>query len=404
MPTALTLVTLFSVATGVAIVTRYLKVPYTVALVVIGLALGPTHLLHPPQLTQELLYSFFLPGLLFEAAYHLELGELWRSKLRLFSLALPGVIASMLATAALLVAASRAGLAEPLALGGALVFASIVAATDPIAVVALFKELGAPRGLRVLIEGESLLNDGTAIVLYTAALAMVGNGGLSAWGAVAFFVRVVALGIALGAALGWIAALVMRRVEDPMIAIAATTIAAYGSFAWAERIGGSGVLATVTAGLLCGSVASARMGLESKKTITSFWDYVAFAFNSIVFLLVGFIVDAPALLRLWRPISVAYLVIVLTRGAMVFLVALALHRTREHVPWTWSAILTWGGLRGALSMVLALALPADFPHRATIVTMTFGVVVLSLLVQGLTISGALRRLGLVAASVDDRGR
>ncbi len=391
----LAIVILFSIATGVALAARYLKIPYTVALVLAGLALGPTHL-RPPELTQQLLYSVFLPGLLFEAAYHLKFEEFRRSGLRLMALAVPGVIVGMLVTAALLVLGARF-LREPLEFGYALVFGAIVAATDPIAVVALFKEVGAPRGLTVLVEGESLLNDGTAVVLFSVVMTLVGSGGSSWVGAALFFVRVVGIGVGIGAAFGLGVALLMKCVDDPMIEIALTAIAAYGSFAFAERVHGSGVLATVTAGMLCGSYAAkVAMTETTRNAVESFWGFVAFALNSIVFLLMGFIVDLRGLALAWPPIVVAFLASLIARAAVVYLVSVALHRTKEHLPWAWSAVLSWGGLRGALSMVLALALPGEFPHRATIVAMTFGVVILSLLVQGLTVSRALRWFGVRA--------
>lgn len=394
MDHALNIVVLFSIATAVALAARFLKLPYTVALVVAGLALGPTHLVRPPALTQELLYSLFLPGLLFEAAYHLKFAEFRRSKVRLLSLAIPGVVVGMLVTAALLVASSRFGFGAALGFGYSLVFAAIVAATDPIAVVALFKEVGAPRGLTVLVEGESLLNDGTAVVLFALVLAVVGGGESSVFGAGLFFARVVLVGIGVGAALGLGTAWIMKRLDDPMLEITLTVIAAYGSFAVAEHFHGSGVLATVSAGMLCGSyAANVAMTPETEGAVTGFWQYVAFALNSIVFLLMAFSVQVRTLVANWQAIVIAYLVSLVARAAVVGLVSLALRPTREHVPWSWSAILTWGGLRGALSMVLALGLPEAFPHREAIVAMTTGVVILSILFQGLTISRTLRWFG-----------
>ena len=394
MPTDLWFIALFTIATAVALAARRLEIPYTVALVFAGLVLGATHLFHPPELGEKLLYQLFLPGLLFEAAYHLPPDELRTSKARTVALAVPGVVIGMLITAALLAATDHAGLpALPFRYG--LVFAAIVSATDPIAVVALFKDLGAPRGLRVLVEAESLLNDGTAIVLFSVVTAIVTGGNASWLGAASFFVRVVAVGIAVGAGLGVAAVFVMKRADDARLEITVTTIAAYGSFALAERGHGSGVLATVTAGLVCAACSSRGATSEgSPGPVSAFWEYVAFALNSLVFLLVGFTVHVPLLLARWRLVLIAFVVSLLARAAIVVLVSLALRRTREHIPWTWSAVVTWGGLRGALSMVLALGLPPDFPHREDIVAMTFGVVLLSLFVQGLSITPLLRWLRL----------
>ncbi len=302
------------------------------------------------------------------------------------------------ATATLLVTSSRS---VPFA-GGygwpqALVFAALIAATDPIAVVALFKSLGAPRRLGVLIEAESVVNDGTAIVLFTIVLAAVSGGSTSVAAGAVEFVRVVGVGVVIGALVGATTSRVIRRIEEPMIEIALTTIAAYGSFVAAEGLHASGVIATVTACVLCGSFASLSMSASTRVVVSSFWQYVAFALNSIVFLLIGLEVPIERLVSAWRPIALAFLAVNGGRALIVLLASVLLWRTNERIPWRWGVILTWGGLRGALSMVLALALPADFSHRELIVTMTLGVVLLSIVIQGITTGPLLRALGLAGA-------
>ncbi|MBI2895756.1 MAG: Na+/H+ antiporter [Deltaproteobacteria bacterium] len=390
-------VTLFAVATVVALVARWLKVPYTVALVIAGLALGTSRALAPPHLTKELLYAVFLPGLLFEAAFHVELGKFWENKLAVVALALPGVVAVTVLTALLLAPTANAlHFVHGFGFEHGLVFGALIAATDPIAVVAMFKSLGAPKRLRVLIEGESLLNDGTAVVVFTLILAVVAGEGTSVAGAVLGFAKVVGIGALIGVAIAFAISKVIQRVDDPMIEITLTTIAAYGSFVVAEQFHSSGVIATVAAGMLCGNYA-ARTGMSpsTRVAVESFWEYVAFALNSIVFLLIGFEVHVDALLASYRAILVAWAVVTVGRAVVIYGVSAALWPTRERMPWSWSAVLTWGGLRGGLSMVLVLGLVPGFPHRELLVTMTFGVVLLSILVQGLTMAPFLRRLGLV---------
>jgi len=161
------------------------------------------------------------------------------------------------------------------------------------------------------------------------------------------------------------------------------------------------VIATVTAGIICGNY-GARTGMSPSTRVSAetFWDYVAFALNSIVFLLIGLEVHINALIASWPAIIVAYLVVTLGRTLVIQAVWGLLGMTRERFPWTWSLALTWGGLRGALPMVLALSLPASFQYRGTIVTMTFGVVLISILVHGLTMSPLLRRLGIVHEEAD----
>lgn len=393
-------IALFSVATAVALVARRLKVPYTVALVVAGLSLGAAHAFHPPHLTKELLYAVFLPGLVFEAAFAIEIRRFWANKIAVFSLAIPGLLVAIALTSILLVpVANSLHFVEGFTLSHGFVFAALIAATDPIAVVGLFKSLGAPKRLAVLVEGESLLNDGTAVVVFTIVLAAVMGGSFSVAHAALDFVRVVGVGALIGAAVGYAISWVIHQVDDPMIEITLTTIAAYGSFVAAESFHFSGVIATVVAGMICGNHA-ARTGMSpsTRVAVATFWEYLAFALNSIVFLLIGFEVRVTSLLSAWKPIVAAYLAMTLGRAVVLHLVALALLPTREKLPSSWAAVLTWGGLRGGLSMVLALALPDELPHRELIVAMTFGVVILSILVQGITMGPLLRRLGLVGAA------
>jgi CPA1 family monovalent cation:H+ antiporter len=390
---------LFTVATAVAVAARRFRIPYTVALVAAGLALGASHVVEAPHLTRELLYSLVLPGLLFEAAFHIDLRDFRRNQLAIYTLAVPGVVASIGLTAVILMAATSAThFVTPVDFRTALVFGSLIAATDPIAVTGLFRSLGAPRRLRLLVEGESLLNDGTAIVLFTLTLGVVGGSALTG-GFFLDFVRVVGTGLVTGVVVGGVASRLIRMIDDPMIEITLTTIAAYGSFLLAELFGGSGVIGTVAAGMLSGNYA-ARTGMSASTRIAveTFWEYVAFALNSIVFLLIGFEIRIDRLLNSWRPIVFAYLAVLAARAVVVFGVSGLLRRTRERIPWSWSTVLSWAGLRGALSMVLVLGLQRDFPHRELLVTITFGVVLLTIGVQGLTMSPLLGGLGLVGMS------
>ncbi len=400
MTTSGTLVLLFCVATAIAIGARRFRIPYTVALVVAGLGLGAFTNIQPPQLTKELLFTFFLPGLLFEAAFHLDLRvfrTVWRSTL---ALAVPGVLLATGLTATIIAMAGQLlGLADSLSWTVGITFGVIIAATDPVAVTAVFRELKAPPRLAVLVEGESLLNDGTGVVLFSIVVAYVAGAGTSIAAMSGQFAGIAGGGVATGFLVGWLIALVIKRLDDPMIEIALTMIAAYGAFVLAEDVGVSGVLATVVAGVMCGRHGRDQgMSAESRAATESFWEYVAFALNSIVFLLIGFQFNASNFLALWPQTLLAFVAMVLARGVVIGVLVLVQNRLGEAIPRSWQPIVAWGGLRGALSMVLALALPEDFPQRALIVALTIGVVVTSVVVQGLSIPWLLRRMGVATTN------
>lgn len=395
-------VVLFTIATAVAIVARRFKVPYTVALVLAGIVLGAAHAFEAPHLTKEILFAVVLPGLLFEAAFHLELRKFLKNKIAIHALAVPGVLAAIGLTAIILTPVADAlHITDRFLLIHGLVFAALIAATDPIAVVGLFKSLGAPKRMAVLVEGESLLNDGTAVVLFTLILGIAGGAEMSIGGAVLEFVKVVGMGALIGVAFGFAASQVIHRVDDPMVEITATMIAAYGSFAAAEHFHYSGVIGTVVAGMMCGNFA-ARTGMSpsTRISVETFWEYLAFALNSVVFLLIGFEVELDSLLASWKAILVAFGAVLVARALVISTVTALLQRSKERIPWPWAAVLTWGGLKGGLSMVLVLGIPVDFPHRSLLVNMTFGVVVLSILVQGLTMAPLMRKLGIVGVTQD----
>jgi CPA1 family monovalent cation:H+ antiporter len=394
----LVVVLLFAIATGVALVARWLKLPYTAALVVAGLIIGAGNWVPAPHLSKDLLFAVFLPGLLFEAAFHLDAKQFWANKFAICGLAVPGVIAAICVTAFILSPVVQGlHLEQGFKLIDGLVFGGIVAATDPIAVVALFKSLGTPKRLGVLVEGESLLNDGTAVVLFGVILSLASGAPVTAASVVTDFVRTCGLGILIGAALGYGGSKIIHWVDDPMIEITATVVVAWGSFALAEEAHASGVLATVSAGLLCGNY-GARTGMSptTKIAVVSFWAYLAFALNSMVFLLIGFEVELGQVLAAWRTVLLAWLATTAARVVVVAGVTLLLRRSRERLPRWWGAVMSWGGIRGGLSMVLVLALPLAFPHRQFLVNVVFGVVVVSILVQGSTMAPLLKRLGIVS--------
>lgn len=392
-------IVLYCIATAVAVVTQRFRIPYTASLLVIGLLLGGLHLVALPHLTRDLLFAVFLPGLLFEAAYHLKPRELRENAWVISVLAVPGVIATIALIAFLLVAGSRALETEPVMWATGLMFGAVIAATDPVAVTALFKELSAPRRLHVIVEGESLFNDGTSIVFLTLILAYLSGSSPTTASLFSGFVWIAGGGAAIGLTVGWAVSHARTRVNDAAIEITLTTIAAYGAFALAEQLHVSGVIATVCAGVVCGHTGrSSPMTAGTRQAVDGFWEWVAFALNSAVFLLLGAELSTVFLVQQWRLVLLGVLAVLAVRAIIVGIIAIALQRSPERISLAWAGVLVWGGLRGALSLVLALSLPVETASRNLIVALTAGTVILSLLGQGLSMPLLLRRLGVVGPS------
>lgn len=401
------LIGLLVVAVVVAIAVRRVRFPYTVALVAAGLVLGAIRpaipgleVLFTIRLGPEVLFALLLPGLLYEAAFHISLTDLLRNGRTIGLLAVPGVVVSAAVTGLLIWGEVRLfGLAMPLLV--ALLFGTLICATDPIAVLAMLKDLGVSRRLRIAMEGESLLNDGLAVVLFAAVAGLIGIGGHGHVAEVdaAWISRLllweVGVGILVGVGLGAVQSFVTSRVDDHLVEITMTTLVAFGSYLLADYIHASGVLAVVAAGLCSGNYGG-RVGMSptTRVAVVSLWEYVTFVANSVVFLLIGLEIDLVRLASRAHLVIGAWLVVLAARAVAVWGLSPLLRATTESLPARWKPVVWWGGLHGALSMVLALSLPREFVHRELIVDMTFGTVLLCLLVQGLSLKPLMRRLGM----------
>ncbi|MCC6613673.1 MAG: Na+/H+ antiporter [Anaerolineae bacterium] len=378
----------------VAIAIQRLRLPYTVALVAVGLLVS---LLQPFQidLTPDLILAIFVPPLVFEAAFHLDLGELKRNLPGILVFAVPGVLVTTFLVGGLLT------LIGALELRMALVFGALIAATDPVAIIALFRTLGVPKRLGVIVEGESLFNDGTAIVVFDLMLGMALTGEADLFTGIFDFVRVAAGGIAVGIVFGYAVAWLIARVDDHLIEITLTTVVAFGSYLLAENLHASGVLAVVAAGLLNGNVGIRGMSPTTRIILNHFWEYVAFLANSFVFLLIGLDVNLPHLATVWQPILLAIIAVLVARFVVIYGLGLLANRLGEPIPRSFSHVLAWGGLRGAISLALVLSLPFTIGEdRSLLTSMTFGVVLFTLFVQGTTIRLLLRRLGLLKRNTE----
>jgi monovalent cation:H+ antiporter, CPA1 family len=387
------IIELLLIVSLVAIAVRRLRIPYTVALVVVGLLItiqAPIKV----ELTPELILALFVPPLVFEAAFHLNLRDLGRNLTGILLLAIPGVIITTLIVGGILAYGIH------MSLSVALIFGALIAATDPVSVVALFRTLGVPRRLALLIEGESLFNDGTAIVLYNLMLVVFLTGQFNLADSVISFLRVAIGGILLGLLLGWLVLQLIARIDDYLIETTLTTVLAFGSYLIAEQLHFSGVLAVVAAGLVNGNIGPKGMSPTTRIVLFNFWEYMAFLANSLVFLLIGLQINIPALLATWQPIMWAILAILLARVVVVYGLSWVSNRlTRDPVPLAWQHTMVWGSLRGAISLALALSLPAALgPDRDLLRVMAFGVVLFTLLVQSTTMRPLIRWLRIITRS------
>jgi CPA1 family monovalent cation:H+ antiporter len=386
------IIELLLIVSVVAVAVRRLRIPYTVALVFAGLLITFQTTIKF-ELTPELILALFVPPLVFEAAFHLNLQELSRNLPAILLLAVPGVILTMFIIGGIL------SFSIKLSLPIALLFGALIAATDPVAVVALFRTLGVPKRLLVLIEGESLFNDGTAIVLFQIMLAVVLTSKFNLANSVVDFFKISIGGVLVGLVLGWLIAQFITRVDNHLIETTLTTILAFGAYLVADRLSFSGVLAVVTAGLVNGNISPQGMSPTSRIVIFNFWEYVAFLANSLVFLLIGLQVNITALLTAWQPILWAILAIFIARIIVVYGLSWLVKPVAEPIPFRWQHILNWGGLRGAISLALVLSLPVSLAsERDVLRVMAFGVVLFTLIVQSTTMSPLIRWLKVITRS------
>jgi monovalent cation:H+ antiporter, CPA1 family len=383
------LVWLLIVAAIIAILAKRLRIPYTVSLVLGGLLLGviqlpilsplqPGH--RPDWLTPDVILILFLPALIFEGSVKLDVRELLRNSVPLLLLANVGVVLAALVTGYLV----HWLIGLPVLI--ALLFGCIISATDPISVLAIFKDLRVDKRLSLIMEGESLLNDGTAVVLFGILFGAIVAEKLTVPKGIEQYFLAVAGGAVLGSTLGYLASRITGTVDDPQIEITLTTILAYGSYLLAFQLHLSGVIATASAGLMLGNFGAKRgMSAGTRTAMQSFWEYISFVMNSLVFLLIGLEIHVRELLQNWASVLLAIGAVFLGRALSIYLLVPLSNRFAEKIPLRWQHVAVWGGLRGALALALALSLTTAFPYREQILNLTFGVVIFSILVQGLTI-------------------
>jgi monovalent cation/hydrogen antiporter len=381
---------------------RAVNIPYPIVLVVGGLALGFIPGLPDAQLEPELVLVIFLPPLLYSAAFFSNLHDL-RRNLRPITLNAVGLVLVTMCAVALAIKA----LVPDMPWAAAFTLGAIVAPTDPLAATAIMRRMAVPRRMVSVVEGESLINDGTALVAYRAAVAAVG-GTFSIWEAGLEFVLSAAGGIAIGLAVGWVIAEIRRRIDDIPVEITISLLSGYAGYLPAEAVGASGVLAAVTTGIVLGwmapDISTASMRLQGYAV----WEIVTFLLNALLFVLIGLqlplILDRlegePAGELVWWCVAIS-LVVIVVRLLWVQLLVFAvrtLDRRPELVPrrttWQMRAVGGWAGMRGSVSLAAALALDPDFPMRDLILLITFAVIFATLVLQGLTLPALIQRLGI----------
>jgi CPA1 family monovalent cation:H+ antiporter len=415
--TVMAVVALLFVAAISAVVTRRIHFPYTVGLVVIGVAVAfiaddypvLAHALDELKLGPVMIMFLFIPILIFESAFNMDVPLLMRNLAPALTLAGPGLLISTALIGGLI------HLLTPMPLESALIFGCLISATDPVAVIALFREVDAPARLNTLVEGESVLNDATAIVTFQIILAVIATGILDGEtitnGVIDFFV-VFFGGLLVGLVFGWLMVKAIPLVGDqPLVHITLTLVTAYGAFIVADHfLDASGIMAVLSAGLTIGYYGPTQYKQKVSDYLKMFWEDAAFVANSLIFLMLGlsekiFLAHTGSNPEgLLYPVLIAIAVVMLVRFAVIYGLVPVLNmlpgaRFIEH---SYRFVLAWGGLRGAVAIALAMSLPNHFPYRWQIIDFAFGVTLFMLLVNGTSMSWLIRRLGLNKPSLVEK--
>ncbi len=380
----------------VAIIARRLRLSYTAGLVVAGIFIAFLRVDLNVPFSKELVFDVLLPPLIFEAALYINWKELRRDLLVIVTYATVGVVLSAGVTAAFM------HYAAGWVWQAAILFGVLIAATDPVSIIATFKEAKVKGRLRLLVEAESLFNDSTAAVAFVLVLAFATGEPLGFGSSVWKLLSSGLGGILCGLLVGGIVLLIIGRTRDHLVELSMTTLAAFGSFWLAEHFHLSGILATTTAGLMVGNLTALGPITETgEKYIEHFWEFAAFVVNSVIFIILGINLASQDFAKASIPIIVAIIAVIISRAIAVYPCSALFVGSSLKVDAKLQHILFWGGLRGALALALALGIPDTLPYRQEIHTVTFGVVAFSVFIQGLTITPLLSRLGQIPSKTKD---
>lgn len=370
------LIVLGGVATLLRLVSRTTAtVPYPVLLAAGGIAIGLIPGVRLPAVGPDLILLAFVPGLVFEASLAVDLAEMRRRVIPISLLATLGVFLTVTAIGAM----AHYGLGLDWASSALL--GSIVATTDPIAVVNLLRQVRAPLGLEAILEGESLFNDGTGVAVFSAVLGTILSGHPTFTDGALRFIFVTGVGMAFGLAIGAIGVVLLRLVHEAELEIMVTLVIAYGAYLGAEVFRASGVVSVVVAGIVVARYGSATGRLKGTQLL-GFWNVLAFVLNGILFLMVGIAVPTTHLLAIGGLALAAYAIMFAARALPVYALLGLADIRGSSIPWSWRHMTVWGGIRGALSVALALSVATNPRVNATVSVLAYGMVVLSLLIQG----------------------
>jgi len=378
------LAALLGVAVLIALGAERLRIPSAVALVAFGAGTAVIHPIALPFPFGATLLFVLLPPLIFEASWSIDLASLRRTAWRIALLAVPGVILAAGLTAYGMAASGV------MPLGAAFVLGAIVSATDPVAVIAIFRRLAVPLDLQTIVEGESIANDGVALVLYGIALSFATGGAADSVVRESLHaVGAVVIGTLVGIVWALIVAFVISSTGTAVIEVSATVVLAYLAYLSAGALGGSGIFATAAAAIALRALQRAAPISANTGEVDAFWSTIAFIANSFVFLITGLQLQLGRIVQ--EPLLVAVAIVVVI-GSRVVLASAVI----RPAAWRWTVVVA--GMRGGLSLVLALALPQTLPHRGSIVDAVFAVVLFTLIVQGVSLEPLLARFGFQSGS------
>lgn len=381
------LLVVLAIGSGVAILAKRVNAPYNVALVVVGLLLVLMDVLPRTTMDPNVVLLLFLPILVFQGALSADDVGMKRAARPILALAVPGVAISLVATATL------AAWEIDLPFAVALLLGAVLAITDTVSVLLAFRSVRVPHKLAAIMEGESLFNDGTALVLVSVCATVVMQGYAEPAAIGRMLLVAIVAGLLLGAVGGTVGALVLRHAPDDLTAILASLVAVFATSLLTEHLHGSAVIAVVVAGVLVGHEMRVRLEPSRVLALQGFWEVAAFVINVWLFLLVGIQLSGDMLVREAWPILLAVVALHAGRAVAVYVCFGALHLSGQGVPLRWQHVMVFGNVKGALSMAAVLALPQEIAYRDRLIAIVFGVTLVSLLTQALPFRRFLGWLG-----------